>query len=63
MSRATKIYSSHTEPDKEVPDWTNREKSLKRIDWLAGIEEQSIQAQQTNVYIQAQKSADKFIVK
>lgn len=37
MTQATKIHSSHTEPDREVPDWQNREKALRYIDTLAGI--------------------------
>ncbi len=37
MTKATKIVTSHTEPDYDVPDWSAREKALKYIDTLAGI--------------------------
>jgi len=65
MTKATKIHTSHTEPDKIIPDWNNREKALKYIDSLKKYpqDKQPSQAQQTNVYIQAQKDADRFIVK
>lgn len=66
MTRATKVHTSHTEPDREVPDWNNREKALKYIDSLKEYPRekaaQQTQAQQTNVYVQAQKDADRFIV-
>jgi len=67
MTRATKIHTSHTEPDREVPDWSRRFDSIKYIDKLKDYSEDGNsgqqQAQQTNVYVNAQKDIDKFIVK
>jgi hypothetical protein len=56
MAHATKPFSSHTEPDREIPDWMNREKALKYIDSLAGIPKekeapsQQITAQEVNIF-------------
>ncbi len=47
MTTATKIFSSHTEPDREVPDWQNREKALRYIDELAGLSNQ--ESSQVNI--------------
>lgn len=50
----------------EVPDYTERRAWWDRFATLIGLkfreEGGQLQAQQTNVYIQAQKNADKFIV-
>ena|SRR3990167_8626308 len=58
---ATKIHSSPTEPDKEVPDWGNRHKYLETGYRLKRrLQDSNIVGQQTNILVLPSELLDKY---
>lgn len=58
MRKATKIVTSHTEPDYEHPDWTARAKAVDIASKWLGIDSKSEQSQLQQVVIQVTRGEE-----
>lgn len=50
-STATKMFTSHTEPDKTVPDWNARHRSMELASELRGHKKEGDKYIQKNYYV------------
>lgn len=63
LFQAKKIFSSHTEPDKEVPDYQIQDKALDRFErWVGTKDEQPQQNLTQNILVMPSEILDKYKV-